>query len=61
MCVCFQIYSPEDEVTKPPKRWVALPWPVPVDKNSRHASGVNIGEEYIHLLWITVIRILRVR
>ena len=47
MCVCFQIYSPEDEVTKPPKRWVALPWPVPVDKNSRHASGVNIGEEYI--------------
>lgn len=34
-------------MTKPPKRWVALPWPVPVDKNSRHASGVNIGEEYI--------------
>jgi len=34
-------------VTKPPKRWVALPWPVPVDKNSRHASGVSIGEEYI--------------
>jgi len=34
-------------VTKPPKRWVALPWPVHVDKNSRHASDVNIGEEYI--------------
>lgn len=34
-------------MTKPPKRWVALPWPVPVDKNSRHASGVSIGEEYI--------------
>jgi hypothetical protein len=47
MCVCCQIYSPEDEVTKPPKRWVALPWPLPVDKNSRHASGVSIGEEYI--------------
>jgi hypothetical protein len=47
MCACFQIYSPEDEVTKPPKRWVALPWPVRVDKNSRHASGLSIGEEYI--------------
>lgn len=34
-------------MTKPPKRWVALPWPVPVDKNSRHASGVSTGEEYI--------------
>jgi hypothetical protein len=47
MHVCFQIYSPEDEVTKPPKRWVALPWPVRVDKNSRHASGLITGDEYI--------------
>jgi hypothetical protein len=34
-------------VTKPPKRWVGLPWPVRVDENSRHASGLIIGEEYI--------------
>ncbi|XP_021942881.1 uncharacterized protein LOC110841538 isoform X2 [Zootermopsis nevadensis] len=45
--ICVAIYSPEDEVTKPPKRWVGLPWPVRVDKNSRHASGLIIGEEYI--------------
>lgn len=34
-------------MTKPPKRWVDLPWPVRVDKNSRHASGLVTGEEYI--------------
>lgn len=34
-------------MTKPPKRWLGLPWPVRVDKNSRHASGLHIGEEYI--------------
>jgi hypothetical protein len=34
-------------VTKPPKHWVDLPWPIRVDKDSRRASGLVIGEEYI--------------
>lgn len=34
-------------MTKPPKRWLDLPWPVRVDKDSRHASGLVTGEEYI--------------
>jgi hypothetical protein len=45
--ISFQIYDHVDEVTKPPKHWVDLPWPVRVNKDSRHASGLVIGEEYI--------------
>jgi hypothetical protein len=45
--ISFQIYDHVDEVTKPPKHWVDLPWPVRVDKDSRHASGLVIGEQYI--------------
>ncbi|KAJ9578455.1 hypothetical protein L9F63_005325, partial [Diploptera punctata] len=39
------IISEEDAVTKPPKRWESLPWPVPIrkDEYSRHASGVVTG------------------
>jgi hypothetical protein len=45
--VSFQIYDHVDEVTKPPMYWVDLPWPVRVDKDSRRASGLVIGREYI--------------
>ena len=41
----MQIVSEGDAVTKPPKRWENLPWPVPLNKDdySRHAAGVDIG------------------
>ncbi|XP_069680100.1 uncharacterized protein teq isoform X2 [Periplaneta americana] len=40
--LCTAIVDPEGDVTKPPKQWVNLPWPVRGSKNSSSATGGHI-------------------